>query len=394
MRAFIRMGLGLLAGVSLAGTVLGAGVQITQPRVGNEEFAGPLSVVTFEVDAGLDGLSLTAGQPLSVEARLIGADGTLFGTAISVTILGGPVNYNNAGNTGVQIDLNDRNGDGTPGDAVFTAGQWSSIAATGGGVRLRVFTPGDGGATTAFDAADETQDEVLEADNTGPRLTSAQVNADNSLLLLTFSERLRVAADGNTANDDNQTITAQVGDNDFQVNTTNSFSAGTATAAGITGVTLGSDFRSLTLTLDNSDLPGDSTNLQLGRFLRPNTPDANLDLRDIVANLALSNAVEITSVPDLEVVSAEFTERVDANGGIVGGALTIEFNNEIADAGLASAYTLDLVDDVATDLVVSAVNASGNTVVLDLESTGGAVDGVAADGLLAASDGDASTGWS
>lgn len=392
MRAFKRLGLGLLAGVTLASTVLGAGVQITQPRFGNDEFAGPRSVVTFAVDAGLDGLSLTAGQPLSVEARLIGADGTLFGSAITVTILGGPVNYNNAGNTGLQIDLNDRNGDGTPGDAVFTAGQWSSIEAAGGGVRLRVFTPGDPGATTQFDAADETQDEIMRADNTGPRITSAQVNADNSLLLLTFSERLRVAADGDTANNDNQTITAQVGNNDFQVNATNSFSAGTATAAGITGVTLGSDFRSLTLTLDNSDLPGNSTNLQLGRWLRPNTPDANLDLKDIVANLALPNAIEITSVPDLAVVSAEFTERVAANGGIVGGALTIEFNNEISSAGLVSAYTLDLVGDVATDLVVVGANASGNTVVLDLESTGGAVDGVAADGLLESSNGNATTG--
>lgn len=391
MRAFTRVGLGLLAGMSLASTSLGAGVQITEPRVGSEEFAGPDTVITFSIDAGLDGLSLTAGQPLSVEARLIGSDGTLFGSPITVTLLGGPVNYNNVGNTGLQIDLDDRNGDGTPGDTVFTAGQWSSIEAAGGGVRLRVFTPGDGGVTTEFDAADESVDEVLEADNTGPQITSAQVNADGSLLLLTFSERLRVAADGNTANDDNQTITAQVGNNDFQVNATNSFTTGTATAAGITGVALGSDFRSLTLTLDNSDLGADSTNLQLGRFLRPNTPDANLDLKDIVANLALSNSIEITSVPDLEVVSATFTERVAANGGVVGGALTIEFNNEIANAGLASAYTIDLIDDVATDIVVDSVSASGNTVVIDLDSTG-STDGVAADGLLDASDGDSATG--
>jgi len=392
MRAITRIGLGLLAGISLVSASLGAGVQITQPRVGVEEFAGPRTVVTFSIDAGLDGLSLTAGQPLSVEARLIGADGTLFGAAVPVTILGGPVNYSNVGNTGLQIDMNDRNADGTPGDNVFTAGQWSSIEAAGGGVRLRVFTPGDPGVTTQFDAADESQDQIMKADNTGPRITSAQVNADGSLLLLTFSERLRVAADGDTANDDNQTITAQVGNNDFQVNTTNSFTTGTATAAGITGVALGSDFRSLTLTLDNSDLGANSTNLQLGRWLRPNTPDANLDLKDIVGNLALSNAIQITSVPDLADVSARFTERVPADGGVVAGALTIEFNNEIAGPGIPSAYTIDLVGDVATDIVVNAVSASGNTVVIDLDSSGGAIDGVAADGLLAASDGDVATG--
>ena len=387
MRSLIRTGLSLLAAMSLVGSALGAGVQITQPRVGAEEFVGPRTVVTFSVDAGLDGLSMTAGQPMSVEARLIGADGTLFGAAVPVTIIGGPVNYNNAGVTGLQIDMNDRNADGTPGDFVFSTAQWSSIVNAGGGVRLRVFTPGDAGATTEFDPADETQDEIMRADNVGPRVVSAQVNADNSLLLVTFDQRLRVAAAGDTANDDNQTIVANVGDNDFQVNTTNSFSAGTATASGITGVTLGSNFRTLTFALDNSDLAGDSTNLQLGRWLRPNTPDANLDLKDIVANLALANAVQITSVPDLSVTQAVFTERVPANGGTVAGALRIDFNNEIADAGAIGAYSIDLIGDVATDIVITGVSASGNSVEIDLESAGGALDGIAADGLLEASNG-------
>ncbi|XHC24729.1 hypothetical protein ABWH91_10665 [Phycisphaerales bacterium ac7] len=167
MRALLRSGLGLLAAGAVAGSAFAAGVQITQPRVADDEFAGPSTVVTFSVDAGLDGLSLTDGQPLTVEARLIGSDGTLFGSAITVGILGGPVNYNNAGNTGLQIDMNDRNGDGTPGDFVFSTAQWSSIVNAGGGVRLRVFTPGDGGATTEFDAADETQDEVLRRTTRG-----------------------------------------------------------------------------------------------------------------------------------------------------------------------------------------------------------------------------------
>lgn len=391
MRGFLRTGLGLLAAMAAAGSAYAAGVQITQPRVGNDEFVGPNTVVTFAVDAGLDGLSLTAGQPLTVEARLIGADGTLFGSAVTVDLLGGAVNYNNAGNAGLQIDMNDRNGDGTPGDFVFSSAQWSSIVNAGGGVRLRVFTPGDGGATTEFNPADETQDEVMRADNSGPRITSAQVNADGSLLLLNFSERIRVAADGDTANDDNQTITADVGNNDFQTNTTNSFGGATPTATGITGVTLGSDFRSLTLALDNSDLPGNSTNLQLDRWIRPNTPDANLDLKDIVANLAQSNSIQITSVPDLAVTGAVFTERVDANGGVVGGALRIDFNNEISNAGVAGAYTLDLVGDVATDIAVSAVSASGSSVIIDLDSFG-SVDGIAADGLLTASEGDPTDG--
>ncbi len=392
MRALLRSGLGLLAAGAVAGSALGAGVQITQPRVANDEFVGPDTVVTFAVDAGLDGLSLTDGQPLTVEARLIGSDGTLFGSAVTVTLLGGPVNYNNAGNTGLQIDMDDRNGDGTPGDFVFSSAQWSSIVNAGGGVRLRVFTPGDGGATTEFDAADETQDEVLRADITGPRITSAQVNADGSLLLLNFDQRLRVAASGDTANDDNQTIVADIGDNDFQVNTVNSFGGATPTASGILGVTLGSDFRSLTLTLDNSDLPGGSTNLQLDSWIRPNTPDANLDLKDIVANLAVSNSIQITSVPDLAVTGAVFTERVPANGGTVAGSLRIDFNNEISNAGVAGAYTLDLVDDVATDITVNAVSASGNSVIIDLDSSGGALDGIAADGLLDASDGDPADG--
>ncbi len=97
------------------------------------------------------------------------------------------------------------------------------------------------------------------------------MNADGSLLLLNFDQRLRVAPSGDTANDDNQTIIASVGDNDFQANTVNSFGGATPTASGILGVTLGSEFRSLTLTLDNSDLPNDSTNLQLNRWIRPNT---------------------------------------------------------------------------------------------------------------------------
>ncbi|MFG0291804.1 MAG: hypothetical protein ACF8MJ_01470, partial [Phycisphaerales bacterium JB050] len=139
MRAFLRAGLAAIAATVLATTTFGAGVQITQPRVGDNEFVGPNTVVTFSVDAGLDGLSMTDGQPMTVEARLIGADGTLFGSAVTVTILGGPVNYNNAGNTGLQIDMNDRNGDGTPGDFVFSTAQWSSIVNASGGVRLRVF---------------------------------------------------------------------------------------------------------------------------------------------------------------------------------------------------------------------------------------------------------------
>ncbi|MFI4855421.1 MAG: beta strand repeat-containing protein [Phycisphaerales bacterium JB065] len=393
MRAFLRAGLAAIAATVLATTTFGAGVQITQPRVGDNEFVGPNTVVTFSVDAGLDGLSMTDGQPMTVEARLIGADGTLFGSAVTVTILGGPVNYNNAGNTGLQIDMNDRNGDGTPGDFVFSTAQWSSIVNASGGVRLRVFTPGDGGATTEFDAADETQDEVMRADNSGPRITSAQVNADGSLLLLNFSERIRVAADGDVANDDNQTITASVGNNDFQANTTNSFGGATPTASGITGVTLGSDFQSLTLTLDNSDLPGNSTNLQLGRWLRPNTPDAaNLDLKDVMANIAQANSIQITSVPDLAVTGVVFTKRVPANGGTVVEALRVDFNNELASAGVAGAYTIDLVGDVATDITVNAVSVSGSSVLIDLDSSGGALDGISADGLLTASGGDPNDG--
>ncbi len=393
MRAFFRAGLAATAATALAAAAYGAGVQITQPRVGDDEFVGPNTLVTFSVDAGLDGLSMTAGQPMTVEARLIGADGTLFGSAVTVTLIGAPVNYNNAGNTGLQIDMNDRNGDGTPGDFVFSAAQWSSIVNAAGGVRLRVFTPGDAGATTEFDAADETQDEVMLADNSGPRITSAQVNSDGSLLLLNFSERIRVAGDGDTANDDNQTITANVGNNDFQANTTNSFGGATPTATGITGVTLGSDFQSLTLTLDNSDLPGNSTNLQLGRWLRPNTPDtANLDLKDVVANLAQSNSIQIASVPDLTVTGAVFTERVPANGGTVAASLRIDFNNELSNAGVVGAYTIDLVGDVATDITVDAVSVSGNSVIIDLDSSGGALDGISADGLLTASGGDPSDG--
>ncbi len=53
MRAFVAERAWSAGGGAVAGSAFAAGVQITQPRVADDEFAGPSTVVTFSVDAGL-----------------------------------------------------------------------------------------------------------------------------------------------------------------------------------------------------------------------------------------------------------------------------------------------------------------------------------------------------
>lgn len=379
--------LATVAGLAVSATALAGGpaIDVIQPVVGDNEFAGLDTIVTFDLAAGLNGSGVTTGAALVLTFNAIDEDGNVLFGPFSVDLVGGPQNYNNAGMAGLQIDLS----------AVTFTGAFNNASVTG--LQLNVTTadaPAGGPIAADFDSADETADEVLEKDGDAPVLQEVFLNDDGDAVFFVFSESLN---NNDAANDDNHTVIANVDENDFQIDSTNSFDGTEGNPAGLSNFTFlpGSNFTTI-----RADRNAGTSDLDSGTFVRAfydNMAAPQNDIFDIVRNQVTDDAVSAGPLTALAINSAEFVLAVPAGGGAVAEALKVTFNNPLTDAGTADFYALlaesDLIGLTLSNPTIDPDNA--RCVLLDVTSVGAigvGADGLSTDGEVISVVGDADEG--
>lgn len=315
MNTTSRFGLTAFAVLALAGAAFGQvveGVVVTNPRVGDNEFFSPNTIVSVDVPDGLVATAgMTNGDPLS--AFIIGLDsaGNALTGATAVNLVVATV-YDDAAGNSVQLDFP---GTGIPASFFNTAGVES--------FRILFTTAGAGAVgtnavRTEFDAVDESVDENLELDQTAPRITQALLSSDGNTLYLVYSKSLN---NNDPNNDDNQTVLASVDATDFQFNTTNSFDNATGNPPAPFNV--GGAFLDANGTIIQIDITGNGT-IGPATFIRgaadnDGNPVGAQDIFDIVGNQAfqqdgsgnaVTTGVQIATVAPLTITSVEFFETV------------------------------------------------------------------------------------
>ncbi len=262
-------------------------IDITNPVIGDEEFAGLDTVVTFDVAPGLDsgGVVLDA-ETIETSFDIINVTGDVIFGPFSINTVGGPINYVDAvGNTGVQADL---------GSVVFTSAIAHPVSHA---LRFKIRTSGGTAMqfeSAPFDAEDETLDESIEVllPDDAPALTSALADGKTNTLSLTFSTALTTF---DPVNDQNHTNPALVDGNDFQFSMSPMFTGAEETVTGIANARFENNDPT-TLVFDFAE---GVSNLVAGGHIRPayldaeSTPSIAMSVRDILGYHAASDAVEV-----------------------------------------------------------------------------------------------------
>lgn len=380
----LAIGAGLAIGASAVADIVD-GITVVQPVVGNEEFAGPNSVLTVNIPAGQAAAGrITDATELRAFLTSVDAGGTVVAAIeVSAGIDGAPVNYNDgAGNAGVEIDLS---------NAAGTVAFFNAANAAGNSVRV-VFNTVDiagahaNGVQTALNA-DEAVDQSFTPDPTAPTLTNVFITLDGLTAYFVFSESLN---NGNAGNDDNHTVEANLDANgaDFQVNTTNTFDGTQVAPTNLSnpGFLAGSNN-----TVIGYDIAAGST-LVNGSFVRPfydNVPSAQNVIFDVVGNQAGSGAVQIAPLTPLQITGVEFLSSATVFGAYAG-AIRVTYNLPLnaADLGDAAFYgfTLFNADGTATDIDFTGVSIdpdNNSAVLLNIFINGNDFifsDGLSADG--------------
>jgi len=262
-------------------------INITNPVIGDEEFAGLDTVVTFDVAPGLgSGGVVLDGEAIETSFDIINVTGDVIFGPFPMNIIGGAVNYVDAvGNVGVQADL---------GSVVF-----SSVIAhpVSHALRFKIRTSGGTAMqfeSAPFDAEDETLDESIEVllPDDAPALTSALADGKTNTLSLTFSTALTTF---DPVNDQNHTNPALVDGNDFQFSMSPMFTGAEETVTGIANARFENNDPT-TLVFDFAE---GVSNLVAGGHIRPAyldnnfTPSTAMSVRDILGHNAASDAVEV-----------------------------------------------------------------------------------------------------
>ncbi len=374
MRRYLTAG--LISALTLAAGTAQAQIDIIQPVVGDDEFAGLNTIVTFDVDMGLNGGGIVLdGEALEVSFNLIDDMGNVVFGPFAVDTVGGAVNYvDAAGNANVQVDL---------GDVTF-APALANAQVTG--IRLAIRTAGGTAMMferAPFDAMDESNDEVLEAVKVGdaPQLINAFISTDGMNAFLEFSRPLNT---GDAANDDNQTVLAAIDGTDLQIDTSDNFDGTEGAPAGLSNPAfLGAE--NTFIRFDRNDMTSD---LDINTWVRPsfdNMAASQNDIFSIVGYEATSDAVQAVGQSALTIVSVEAIASVGTFDGPTD-AVRVTYNLPLnpADLGDIAFYgnSLQLNAGGDSNLDITDVNlepGSSNSVLLEI--TSGANDTIETNGV-------------
>jgi len=276
----------LLASASLAEII------INQPRVGDEEFAGERTAITFIVPPGLDsGGVVLDGDILEVCVDLVDDAGAVLYGPYELDTPSGPVDYNNAfGNVDVLVELGD----------LSIATELSDPLVSG--VRLKIRTtngaPGQF-AEAAFDPKDESVDEVLSVvlPSEAPRIVSAVVDYQNDTLRVEFSRPMNVGSSANLFNQTN-IVGNNVNGMDFQTASALPFDGTEATVGGLSNARFIGVPPFTTILFDYAHPKGQ---LEPVAYLRPSynpngSPASTNSFRDITGYRALPNELQLMFV--------------------------------------------------------------------------------------------------
>ncbi len=321
---------------------------VLSPRLNNNEFIGPVSVINVQYNTPASA-GLVVGQAIDrVELFGINAAGARVTTGQDVTPgIGGAPIFAATTTQAFTVDI-----------ALAGAGGFISAAAGNPNIAaIEVVCSTEGapgivdGVGTRIDVADESLDEALVIDTQGPKLLNVFTNAANDRVFFVFDEALQGAGGPGT----NDTNLANVNDTSFQFlvpPATNAFFAATLTPNGA----------ALPFVVDAAfvDAAGDAnttigvgvtaTNFPIGTFFRPAANDAgnptHTDIFDLVGNeafqcdpvtgLPLTTGIATTSTPSFAVASAEWVSTILSTGG-AGNALRVTFNLPVSGANLGDA---------------------------------------------------------
>lgn len=263
----------------LAGTQ-NAGLLVVQPRVGAREYAGIKTVVTLFVPSGGGGGALVDTEAINIGFNLIDSTGNVLFGPFGLNTVGGPVAYNgSAGNT-LRVDLGTINFHAPLANASVIGLQFQANTTTGNGFLVAAFAP-----------SDESVDEVCDKDRTPPTLVDAYRPDPGDKLYLVFSEPLN---NGGAANNDNQTVLANISAADLQFNTSATFTGNEAAPVGLSNPAFA--FASRTALV--FDVVG--SDAAVGNYIRPSynaVPGSQNDIYDLAHNVASDTARVITATP-------------------------------------------------------------------------------------------------
>lgn len=368
---------GLISALALAAGTAQAQIDVQQPVVGDEEFAGLNTIVTFDVAAGLNaGGIVLDGEALEVSFDLIDDMANVVFGPFAVNTVGGAVNYvDGAGNAGVQVDLSEVN---------FTTALNNSTVT---GIRLKLRTSSGTAmmfVEAPFDAADETMDEVLEGIKTGdePALINAFISTDGMNAFLEFSQPLNV---GGAGNDDNQTVIGSIDGTDFQIDSSDDFDGTEGAPAGLSNPAfLGAN--NTFIRFDRNDMTSD---LNVNTWIRPSYDNMDMSANDVLSIVgyeALSTAVQAVAQSPLTIESVEALAAVNAGSGANADVLRVVYNLPLdgADLGDADFYggflQLNGGGDSTLDITNITADPDNSNAVL-LELTAGATDSILTNAL-------------
>ncbi|MCA9292652.1 MAG: hypothetical protein KDA20_02425 [Phycisphaerales bacterium] len=287
---------------------------VLSPRLNDNEFIGPVAVVELEYDTPASA-GLVVGQAIDAVGMYgVNTAGARVTSLVDVSAgIGGAPIF--AANTAQSFTV-DIAGAGASGTIDGWAGNPNIIA-----VEFVCSTEGTAGlvdgAGTAIDSADETVDETLEIDITGPMLTAVYTNTANDRLFFVFDEALQGAGGPGMVDTD----LTNVDDTTFQFLATGSTNAFDNTTQTPNGAAL-----TFTPDADFVDNAGDSNttigvdvtadDFPVGTIWRAAADDDGLPthmaIYDLVGNEAGQGDMVVTGVlttdtPTFEVLSACWT---------------------------------------------------------------------------------------
>lgn len=397
----LRLLAGTAAAASIAGVASAAvvdGADVTNPFINtNVEVFAPTSTIFVSLP---DSLAPNLADGVAINGFIRGVDAmgnaVTGNTSVVLASVSNGGDYDNAAGNTLQVDLG---ASGIPAAFFNTSGVTS--------FQLVFSTdpaPTTNAVQTAFDAANEANDENLDLDNTAPQLSNAFINNAGDTLFLVYSESLSNGSAPNT----NDTALGSVTATDFQFNTTNSFDNTTGNPP--VTFTVQGTFLDTNNTTIEVDISGNAT-VAAGTFIRSaadddGNPVAANDIFDVVGNQAfqqdsmgnaVTTGVQIETIDELTIESVEFTTEIDNTfGAVTADAVRVIYNlpvdaADLGDVGANSFYgqflqlaggnsSIELVDSGtagANDPNVDPDNP--NAVLLSVQQTGGAQ--VLADGL-------------
>lgn len=415
MRTLAALGLTSLLTATASGAIVNT-LDVTNPVAQTDstsELVGPETIIKVTMPDGLVGTAgLVDGDAINAcRIEALNSSGAFLASldaSLGIQNVSNGGNYSDIGGNTVEINLNN-----------VTLGaffQTANMAA----IRVYLTTNGQtitsNAVATRFNAGVEsgalgTADECLTPDTNAPGISAIYLNSDT--LYIVYDE---VLSNNDADNDDNQTDLTAVNSNDFQLNTTNSFTSATGSPPAL--FTVSGSFTDNTSTTIEVDVTGNA-NVVVGRFLRSKADDdgvpdvgATNDIRDVVGNRArqsngtgdasssnpITTGVVVGTLPALTISDIDWVTKVDA-GGAFAEAIRVDFNLPLDDAGdldfyggAAAALVLGTSNtDSDIDLTAANIDADDPSIVLiDVDATGD--DRVAANGLLEESEGAVGSG--